>query len=1109
MAATTDLSIETNQAAALAFAIDELRSYNGIAILGAGISCDAGIPLTMPLVPVVWQTLDENPGVRSIVAEALGIADGPAKGLFLDDWNRMKIAFDRIPRDRPARLTFQRIFIALNKKRTTKASPAHDALAKLVHVGIIEYVISLNWDSLLEVAYSNRYGTSINSNFTRFTKPHGDVYDPESDWTLPHESGSIPNELVNRIESFVHERPRVLLVIGYSEQDDVVVKKLVKPLDERWRVIRIGPQAVGDNAIRMSAQDALTAISDALCPEPEVPGWNYVTFANQRDIASAIKGERLGPADVESCPRLPQTNLVCRDLGLLHHSVITGPPGCGKSITAFQAANDFRKRGWQVLILNHSDVSENEALKEAKQAPAKKLLFVDDGQTVTEAFRKALIELADEDAKVLIAYTDHEGDNSHSTHISNLVAVETLTQAYLQRRDEIQRIVSKFDNDIGSRYLDVPIESRIDEAGKTETTWQFNFVLRGGWRTAGIELKLLRERYRADLLLLIISVLQITRLDASIDREALYHAASILQRDRRWAENALSVLWDRQDILSNDQLRCPHIKFASVVVAHWFAKKQDPEFVRTVEMIKATLMDTATPLRGLSWLLSELKSTGTFRQASDRALFLAKDWDKLVARCLDTNGSVERRDGALALAHLIDWKADCCDCFASKAPQLSRWLDNVDNDCAYSFGSLINSILTAKGGQNGGSTAALAIVRGAVPERIASQIKSAAHSAAYGWGFFLCAVYKAADPDWRNRFFEALDKEHLLRFSSDFDFTQLAHVNEFIFGLSCFDVEFGFQALDHALPVIKSGLQQDPLNSWERLRELLWFLLGEPPEFLRQRNPNRRQRKHSRMIAAFLPSDKVAADLSNSRQRDFERYSFMLGWLKQVYRSRYREIIRAIDLDRLTIVSAGLWQKPPRELRLLISLLSEDDDHEPARSWVAAHKDEIYDMDPITACVAPEIAVYVLKRGRRVTLSRHNSRDWELQGLALASIAAVDNDQAKCVAANNEAHLATCVSRLEWIDCDNNLSFYLDVLKGLDNASLTRSLHLVNLAEADKYWKGMLKGKSMKSKKMLAKLVSISMECGDPLGKFAQVLNRKLPKSLRVAVSNTKRDIED
>lgn len=1098
----TDRSKKISQMDPLTFAVNELRSYNGIAILGAGTSFDAGIPLTRQLAPVVWQTLDENPSVRSVVASALGVEDGLAKGLGLDEGGRLNVAFEQISQDRPALQTFQRTFIAVDSNRAKNFSPAHDALARLIHIGIIEYIISLNWDSLLEVAYSNRYGTSINSNFIRFTKPHGDVNDSESEWTLPHESGSVPDELINRIESFVHEHPRVLLVIGYSEQDDVIVRKLVKPLDDRWRVIRIGPQATGEHSIRMSAQDALTRISDTLCQEPEVPGWSYVTFANQRDIASAIRGERLGPADVESCPRLPQANLVCRDLGLLHYSVITGPPGCGKSITAFQAANDFRKRGWQVLILNHSDVSESEALKAAKQAPTKKLLLVDDGQTVSDAFRRALVELACKDAKILIAYTDHEGNDPHTTHISNVDAVETLTMAYMRRREEIQKIVSRLDNQVGPGYLDVPIETRIREAGKKETPWQFNFVLRGGWRIAGNELKILRERDRADLLLLIISVLQIARLDAPIDRETVCQTAAILQRDRHWVENALSVLFNRQDVLSGERLRCPHIRFASLVVGYWFAKIKDSDLEQTREIIKSILMDTATPLRGLSWLFSELKSTKKFRVASERSLFIGKDWDKLVTRCLDAKESVERRDGAFALSQLIDWKDDRSECLTSKAPQLSRWLENVDSDCAYSFGYLINSMSTSWGKQRQLSTAVLAIVKGAVPERIASQMNFATHSGAYGWGFFLRAIHSVADLDWRKRFFEALDKEHLLGFSRNFNATQLTHLNEFIFRLCFFDIEFGFEALDNALPVIESGLQEDPLNSWERLRELLWHLLGEPPALLRQRKASKRERTYSRKIAAFVPVDKVASDLSMSPQRDWKRYSFMMGWLKQVHLTKYRKIIRSIDLDRLTAMSEGLWHKPPRELRLLISMLSDGDDHEPARSWVAAQKDQIKDIDPITACVAPEVAVYVLKNGGSVTLSSHNSRDWQLQGLALASIAEVDSDQGKRVAGSNEEHLAACISKLQMIDVDENLILYLDVLTELDNASLTRAMHRVNLAEADNHWNGLLKNKSVKYKRTLAKLVSIGMECGGPIGNFAQDFNRKLPKKFRIVAQH-------
>ena len=41
----------------------------------------------------------------------------------------------------------------------------------------------------------------------------------------------------------------MLLVVGYSEADELIVNELIAPLEERWKVVRIGPLASGALAL--------------------------------------------------------------------------------------------------------------------------------------------------------------------------------------------------------------------------------------------------------------------------------------------------------------------------------------------------------------------------------------------------------------------------------------------------------------------------------------------------------------------------------------------------------------------------------------------------------------------------------------------------------------------------------------------------------------------------------------------------------------------------------------------------------------------------------------------------------------------------------------------
>jgi hypothetical protein len=77
------------------------------------------------------------------------------------------------------------------------------------------YVVSLNWDTLLEAAFRALYGIDINAQGRRPWKALGDCHHPEESWMLPHESGSIRDEVADQMTTLATERPRTLLIFGY------------------------------------------------------------------------------------------------------------------------------------------------------------------------------------------------------------------------------------------------------------------------------------------------------------------------------------------------------------------------------------------------------------------------------------------------------------------------------------------------------------------------------------------------------------------------------------------------------------------------------------------------------------------------------------------------------------------------------------------------------------------------------------------------------------------------------------------------------------------------------------------------------------------------------
>jgi hypothetical protein len=51
---------------------------------------------------------------------------------------------------------------------------------------------------------------------------------------------------------------------GYSERDDLVVERLIRPLTDRWRVFRISPTATGEGPIPLPGLRALRFLAEDL-----------------------------------------------------------------------------------------------------------------------------------------------------------------------------------------------------------------------------------------------------------------------------------------------------------------------------------------------------------------------------------------------------------------------------------------------------------------------------------------------------------------------------------------------------------------------------------------------------------------------------------------------------------------------------------------------------------------------------------------------------------------------------------------------------------------------------------------------------------------------------
>ncbi|MDU4801554.1 MAG: hypothetical protein E6X81_11270 [Clostridium butyricum] len=519
--------------------ITDIRTWGSVVILGAGASYQAGMPLCGQLAPLLWYTCEGNNDVMNQLRKEFPYSGAlSAKEILGEDFCKIKKAFAIIEKCSDALLKFKEGFKRLSEIHINDNISAYTSLAKLVHDGHVECVISLNWDNLLEAAWEKIYGTDINADKKVLYKPHGSVTDIDGKWVLPNSDGEVQEDVVQLLKKMEQDRPRNLIIVGYSESDKVIVDRIIKPLSSIWKIVRISPDAFGKDNLALSATEAFSTFEKGLCNQNN-DFFEQITFNGQRNMLDAILGKRLYPCNVKECPELPHIKSIEKQLEIDNCVLISGEAGSGKSITAYQIAYHYNQLGWEVLKYKRDVKFSLDILQRLKK---KSVIVIDDMQTFKNIEYEKIRSIASKNIKIICTITGGINNDSNlfeDVHISNKQSVELLVDEYSKRKSEVYAIVKKLDNNIGDAYLDETIEYRIEKASQARTPWMFNYILRGGWNNAKKDYQKLEDYDNANYLLVILAMYQICNLDSSITRYELEHFSKIVSKDILWLNSAI------------------------------------------------------------------------------------------------------------------------------------------------------------------------------------------------------------------------------------------------------------------------------------------------------------------------------------------------------------------------------------------------------------------------------------------------------------------------------------------------------------------------------------------------------------------------------------------
>lgn len=1069
-------------------AVGLLRSYGAVAVLGAGLSAPR-YPMTAQLASLLWHSLDAHPAARAALAVELGKSDRAAKYLIGEDRAAVEAGWRAVETNPAVRETFQHAFAHLDADR--EPTPAHYALARLVHGGLVEYVVSFNWDTALERAHEHLFGTSIAGRPELLDKPHGDAANPSEPWVLPHQPGAVRQRILDRVAELAGQRPRVVLIVGYSGADEAVVEQFLAPAEGRWPVVRSGPTAEGPEALRGFADDVLPAVADALGAGVDVVGWRWVTFSRRRDLSAALLGYRLGPQDVEACPRLPAVGAVADRLRQARFAAIVGDSGAGKSVTAFQVARALNREGWDVVELSQPGVATGETVRAFQALRGPVLAVVDDAQALRPDVIQALERSASDDHAVLVVATERQA-GQEQVRLLAARAVAALIRFCDEHSAVVEPLVQEIDDRVGYGMTQEPFPRRLDAARDAQFPWQFMYVLSGGERRIGTALANLADADGADLLFGMLAAGQLLSLDVGVSRDRLDHAADLAGRPRGWVDDALAQLSNQRLVLRrNATLRTPHMRIADRGLLALCQDHANPNWHILIAFLRAQLIDPNLMLQGKLWLLRAIDKARPLRRSLRRQLLDDDVAWFLVRASIDAPAGRERNIAAYLLWEIGWWDALTQPMADRIAENLPVWLLEATSDDVYGLHWLL-----------AGLRSDFPSVHAAVSTRV-DPADLARRLAEHGtpvvgedWGRLVTELANAEGVDhqaWGVRFQGAVAIDRLTSWVGS------ASPSSSLRGLVSLAADLVFLGpliaaaiIEAVTPSLAERIANQPASAAHEL--LPWafsifpLLAAEPDEFW-QAEPGRcRVRAAVEALIASTDWEAAGRNLTNVPLHELGHVDLLTYSLHSVAGDAEQRMTAAVSVDGLDRMTEGRWREFAGIGHLVVGL-SYGPERQPARAWVERHRHEIESVPTSVVPIAPTVAAEVLRRGGRVELDVQEGLRWEWCADALRALTAVDRDATLAlVHASREAVVDGL--KLRQANMVGHLPTFVEALDAVDPTLLSQLLDDVDLDTARQTWAERLAG-SVEEATAANLLIDRALRAGGSIGDTASALRRE------------------
>lgn len=718
--------------------------------------------------------------------------------------------------------------------------------------------------------------------------------------------------------------------------------------------------------------------------EPEYDCWEKVDFSRQKDIAEAIAGYRLQPCHVCACPRLTQVEDIKKMLEIVDYVIVEGEPGCGKSISVYQAAYDLSAKGYTVY--RYINKNAEGVISVPHSNDKQYLIIIDDAQNLIQCSIDPIISQSQKKSKIILVFTkmvDYSHLYSEPIRITNFDAVKIIAQDFKDRKQEILPIVQQYDKFVGDGMLDIPFERRIKNAATQKTPWLFNYTLRGGWNLVNEQFQAVYNHNKCGLLCAIIAVFQILRMDSAIDFMWLQTYIHNLDNELSWTKEDLDYLIKFKLVASFDDVRIVHIWSAKEIV-NCFYNVADEKFKRLIcRILEDGYVKHLFKVQGLIWLQSVLSSSVLYDL--ERQVFTESLLDSVFYN-LDTIEDDEQRGCIVYFLERIFHmhKEKNGKFYFTKYEQLlSQWISRATSKNVYEYSQLLNTL------NNERNDSLKSFVSKIDFNSLLRSFDNCSVEDLYVWCKLLnrlALAYDVQSIKWFGKLIiEPLTKKNkLVDVNNVAEFytslSELYYINpDLISDLLTVNID-KFQNLWMSKP-------KDAINTLDF--HFLAYICGVP--FLSLNNkPTLKQRSFSKAFVDNLPVKEIANYISYSLPRDWNRIFDIGRLLYRENKRKFSKIVNCINLDALCKTTYSFWKHTDGELHLLFRFIVAGD-YVIAQKFFEINKNFVEELGVVYIEALPVQAIEMFKKGSKLRLFENHWNTISLNALKALHIFSADD----------------------------------------------------------------------------------------------------------------------